>query len=74
MRVRPAAESHAAAVLRAGLPLRCPVGGGERFFTRDYALRSREDELLKQPWATSEARVHVCAACAHMLWFADAGA
>ena len=64
----------AAPVEHRGFALRCPVCTCERFFTQDYALRSVEDEMLKQPWATCEARAYVCAQCSHILWFADSGA
>jgi len=71
---KPADVSAAAPVTHRGFALRCPVCAGERFITGDFALRSVEDEILKQPWATREARAYVCAQCAHMLWFADASA
>jgi len=52
-----------------GRDLRCPVCSGERFTQREYALRTVEDEMFKQPWAADQASAYVCAECGNVLWF-----
>jgi len=37
---------------------------------RQYALRTIEDEMFKQPWAVDELKAYVCGCCGHVLWFA----
>ena len=53
-----------------GHALRCPICAGERFSQREYALRTLEDEMFKQPWAADQLTAHVCGECGYVLWFA----
>lgn len=53
-----------------GRALRCPLCAGERFAQREYALRTVEDEMFKQPWAADQVTAYVCAECGNVLWFA----
>ena len=50
--------------------LRCPVCGGEKFVVREYALRTVEDEMLRQPWAADQVKAYVCGQCRNLQWFA----
>jgi len=53
-----------------GIALQCPVCQGNRFFTREYAMRTVEDEMFRQPWAADEVKAFVCERCSNILWFA----
>jgi hypothetical protein len=59
-----------APVTHRGHALHCPICAGARFTQREYALRTMEDEMFKQPWAADQLIAHVCAECGHVLWFA----
>ena len=53
-----------------GIPLHCPICHTDKFSERQYALRTIEDEMFKQPWAVDELKAYVCGCCGHVLWFA----
>ncbi len=53
-----------------GRALQCPVCAGAHFVLREYALRTIEDEMLRQPWAADQMKAYVCSDCGHVLWFA----
>jgi len=52
-----------------GQRLQCPVCSGREFSQREYAVRTIEDEMFRQPWAVDEIKAYVCTGCGHILWF-----
>ena len=52
-----------------GIALRCPICCADKFSERQYALRTIEDEMFKQPWAVDELKAYACGSCGHILWF-----
>jgi hypothetical protein len=53
-----------------GRPLRCTHCGGEEFHIREYAVRTTEDELLRQPWVADQLKAYICGNCGNVTWFA----
>ena len=53
-----------------GVPLCCAHCGFKEFRVREYALRTVEDELLRQSWATDQVKAYICTQCGGVLWFA----
>ena len=53
-----------------GVPLCCAHCGAREFRVREYALRTVEDELLRQSWVTDQVKAYICTQCGGVLWFA----
>ena len=61
---------HEAAECRVqGHPLKCPVCGSGKFWTRRTLMNTPGMTFLGVEWANKQADNYVCNRCGHILWF-----
>jgi len=52
-----------------GHPLKCPICGYDRFWTRRTLMNTPGMTFLGVEWANKQAENYVCNRCGHILWF-----
>jgi DNA-directed RNA polymerase subunit RPC12/RpoP len=52
-----------------GYPLKCPICGFDRFWTRRTLMNTAGMTFLGVEWANKQADNYVCNRCGHILWF-----
>jgi DNA-directed RNA polymerase subunit M/transcription elongation factor TFIIS len=52
-----------------GHPLKCPICGNDKFWTRQTLMNTPGLTFLGVEWANKQADNFVCNRCGHILWF-----
>jgi DNA-directed RNA polymerase subunit RPC12/RpoP len=52
-----------------GQPLRCPICGSDKFWTRRTLMNTPGMTFMGVEWANKQADNYVCKHCGHILWF-----